>query len=70
MKRHDGRAADVPVGLLDELVELVDTVADRIGEDDWSLCACGEAHGRQMWTPALCRSCAGTRRSPVGFAAE
>ncbi|MEU9065117.1 hypothetical protein AB0D13_41450 [Streptomyces sp. NPDC048430] len=43
---HADGAADVPVGLLDELAELVDTVAERIEAEGWSICPCGEDHGR------------------------
>jgi hypothetical protein len=46
VQRHADGAADVPVGLLDELAELVDTVADRIEAEGWSICPCGEDHGQ------------------------
>lgn len=44
VKRHADGSADIPVGILDELAELVDTVAERIEEDGWSICPCGEDH--------------------------
>ncbi|MFE7312808.1 hypothetical protein ACFU7T_06830 [Streptomyces sp. NPDC057555] len=46
VKHHADGAAKIPVGVLDELAELVDTVADRIEEEGWSICPCGEDHGQ------------------------
>ncbi|MER6165053.1 hypothetical protein [Streptomyces violaceorubidus] len=46
VKRHADGAADIPVGVLDELAGLVDTVADRVESDGWSICPCGEEHGQ------------------------
>ncbi|MCZ1020305.1 hypothetical protein [Streptomyces noursei] len=47
VKRHADGAAEIPVGILDELAELVDSVADRIEGDGWSICPCGEDHGQE-----------------------
>lgn len=44
VKRHADGAAEIPVGVLDELAGLVDTVADRIETDGWSICPCGDDH--------------------------
>ncbi|MFC7308372.1 hypothetical protein ACFQVC_29640 [Streptomyces monticola] len=56
VKRYAEGAAEIPVGVLDEVAALVDTTADRIESEEWSLCPCGEEHGqREMWTPAPCR---------------
>jgi len=41
--RADG-VARILVGALDELAELVDTVADRIEENGWNIWPCGEGH--------------------------
>ncbi|MGW1374756.1 hypothetical protein ACWD6P_10865 [Streptomyces sp. NPDC002446] len=46
VKRHAEGAAEVPVGVLDELAELVDAVAERVETDGWSICPCGEVHGQ------------------------
>ncbi|MFD4256435.1 hypothetical protein ACFWR9_02095 [Streptomyces sp. NPDC058534] len=43
---HTDGAAEIPVGVLDEAAELVDTVAGRIESREWSLCPCGEDHGQ------------------------
>ncbi|MFC9649598.1 hypothetical protein [Streptomyces sp. NPDC056937] len=32
--------------MLDELAVLVDTTADRVQTDGWSICPCGEGHGQ------------------------
>ncbi|MFH8586066.1 hypothetical protein ACH4GP_16890 [Streptomyces celluloflavus] len=47
VKRHAGGSAAIPVGILDELAELVDTVADRIEENGWTICPCGEDHDQK-----------------------
>ncbi|MBO1333813.1 hypothetical protein [Streptomyces sp. VRA16 Mangrove soil] len=44
VQRHSDGAANVPVGMLDELTELVDAVADHIESGNWSICTCGEDH--------------------------
>ncbi|MEU6182158.1 hypothetical protein [Streptomyces coeruleorubidus] len=36
----------IPVGVLDELAELVDTVADHVEANGWSICLCGDGHGQ------------------------
>ncbi|WP_138906446.1 hypothetical protein [Streptomyces chryseus] len=36
--------AEIPVGLLDELVGLVELVAGCVETDGWSICPCGEQH--------------------------
>lgn len=46
VKRHADGAAEIQVGVLDELAELVDTVADRVEADGWSICPCDEDHGQ------------------------
>ncbi|MEU4200844.1 hypothetical protein AB0F64_12940 [Streptomyces sp. NPDC026294] len=46
VKRHADGLAEIQVGILDELAVLVDTVADRVEEDCWSICPCGEEHGQ------------------------
>jgi hypothetical protein len=46
VKRHTEGAADVEVGVLDELAGLVDKVADRVESGEWSICPCGEDHGQ------------------------
>ncbi|MGI5259306.1 hypothetical protein [Streptomyces angustmyceticus] len=46
VKRHADGVAEVPVGALDELAELVDSVADRVEADGWSICPCTEDHGQ------------------------
>ncbi|PZT74167.1 MULTISPECIES: hypothetical protein [unclassified Streptomyces] len=44
VRQHVDGAVGVAVGVLDELAELVDAVADRIEDDGWSICPCGENH--------------------------
>ncbi|MFI1890102.1 hypothetical protein [Streptomyces jumonjinensis] len=46
VKRHRDGAAEVPVGVFAELAELVDSVADRVEAEGWSICPCGEMHGQ------------------------
>jgi hypothetical protein len=47
VRRHADGAADMPVGVLDELAHMVDSIADRIEADGWSICPCGELHGQE-----------------------
>ncbi|MFJ4686235.1 hypothetical protein [Streptomyces sp. NPDC088789] len=47
VERHAEGEAEIPIGVLDEVAERVDAVADRIEEDDWSACPCGEEHGQR-----------------------
>ncbi|GHC74099.1 hypothetical protein RFN57_25475 [Streptomyces violaceochromogenes] len=44
VKRRAVGAAEISMGVLDELSELVDAVADHIETDGWSVCPCGEDH--------------------------
>ncbi|MGW6456705.1 hypothetical protein ACWF94_12410 [Streptomyces sp. NPDC055078] len=44
VKRHAGGEAEVPVGVLDEVAERVDAVADRVEGDGWSVCPRDEEH--------------------------
>lgn len=46
VKRYADGAAEIPVGVLDELAELVDEVADRVEIGGWSICPRGEDHGQ------------------------
>ncbi|MGW2607645.1 hypothetical protein ACWC4A_24935 [Streptomyces mirabilis] len=46
VKRHADGAAAIPVGVFDELAALVDSVADRVEQEGWSICPCGEEHGQ------------------------
>lgn len=46
VKRHTEGAANVEVGVLDELAGLVDKVADQVESGEWSICPCGEEHGQ------------------------
>ncbi|AXG79371.1 hypothetical protein [Streptomyces paludis] len=46
VKRYAHGAAEIPVGVLDELAGVVDAVADRVDSDGWSICPCGEDHGQ------------------------
>lgn len=45
--RHSDDAADLPVGVLDELAHLVDAVAACVESGDWSICPCGRDHGQR-----------------------
>ncbi|MEV4225593.1 hypothetical protein AB0J81_00515 [Streptomyces bobili] len=47
VKNHADGAAEISVGVLDELAELVDTVADQVETSGWSICPCGEEHGQR-----------------------
>jgi hypothetical protein len=38
--------SEIPVGVLDELAGLVNTVADHVEADGWSVCPCGDDHGQ------------------------
>ncbi|MFE8910862.1 hypothetical protein [Streptomyces globisporus] len=42
-KRDD---AGLPLGFLDEAAEIIERVADRIDNNGWSICPCGEEHGQ------------------------
>ncbi|WP_051846029.1 hypothetical protein [Streptomyces sp. NRRL F-5053] len=48
VKHHAEGAAEVEVGVLDELAGLVDEVAERTEAEDWSICPCGEEHGQSV----------------------
>ncbi|MFE2426992.1 hypothetical protein ACFXJ5_09595 [Streptomyces sp. NPDC059373] len=39
-----GEETGIPVGLLDELAQLVESVAERVESEGWSICPCGEQH--------------------------
>jgi hypothetical protein len=39
-----GEETEVPVGLLDELAQLVESVAGKVESEGWSICPCGEVH--------------------------
>ena len=39
-----GEETEVPVGLLDELAQVVESVAGKIESEGWSICPCGEVH--------------------------
>jgi hypothetical protein len=41
---HDD--AGLPIGLLDEAADIIERVADRIENNGWSICHCGEEHGQ------------------------
>ncbi|WP_246150542.1 hypothetical protein [Streptomyces qinzhouensis] len=47
VKRHAEGEVEIPVGVLDEVAERVDAVADRVEADGWSVCPCGEDHGQR-----------------------
>jgi hypothetical protein len=38
---------EVPVGLLDELAQLVESVAGKVEAEGWSICPCGEVHEQE-----------------------
>ncbi|MFW6724210.1 hypothetical protein ACHZ98_29480 [Streptomyces sp. MAR4 CNY-716] len=38
--------APVPAGVLDETVQILERVAQKIEKDGWSICPCGEDHGQ------------------------
>jgi hypothetical protein len=62
---HADGAAEVQVGVVDELAVLVDSVADRVEKDGWSICPCGEEHGQDevdFGTVAVMRSHAALAR--------
>lgn len=46
VKSHTGGAVAIQVGVLDELAGLVDTVADHVEANGWSICPCGDGHGQ------------------------
>lgn len=35
---------EVPVGLLDELAQMIESVAGKVESEGWSICPCGEVH--------------------------
>ncbi|MFF4520430.1 hypothetical protein [Streptomyces bluensis] len=39
-----GEETEVPLGLLDELAQVVESVAGKIESEGWSICPCGEVH--------------------------
>jgi hypothetical protein len=39
-----GEETEVPAGLLDELAQLVESVAGKVEAEGWSICPCGEPH--------------------------
>ncbi|MFC8350318.1 hypothetical protein [Streptomyces sp. NPDC057280] len=47
VKNHADGAAEISVGVLDELAELVDTVADHVETSGWSICPCGDDHDQR-----------------------
>jgi hypothetical protein len=64
-ENHADGAAEVQVGVLDELAVLVDSVAGRVEKDGWSICPCGEEHGQDevdFGTVAVMRSHAALAR--------
>ncbi|MDO0912968.1 hypothetical protein QQM39_19575 [Streptomyces sp. DT2A-34] len=48
VQNHADGAAEISVGVLDELAELVDTVADQVETGGWSICPCDEDHGQHV----------------------
>ncbi|WP_199848087.1 hypothetical protein [Streptomyces dysideae] len=46
VQHHSGGRAAIPLGVLDEVAQLVDAVADHVQADGWSVCPCGEPHGQ------------------------
>ncbi|GAA3299545.1 hypothetical protein [Streptomyces cinereospinus] len=42
-----GELVAVPVGVLDELAELVERVVGRVDAGEWSICPCGEPHEQE-----------------------
>ncbi len=47
VKNHADGAAEISVGVLDELAELVDNVADQVETSGWSICPCDDDHGQR-----------------------
>ncbi|MEU6352919.1 hypothetical protein ABZ896_26930 [Streptomyces sp. NPDC047072] len=47
VRNHADGAVEISAGVLDELAELVDAVADQVETSGWSICPCGEDHGQQ-----------------------
>ncbi|MDH6111382.1 hypothetical protein P3T36_004536 [Kitasatospora sp. MAP12-15] len=60
----DSDRIEIPVGLLDEAAEIIDSVAARIEDAGWSLCPCGEEHEQS----ALDVKVAGTFRRDADLA--
>ncbi len=42
-----GELVEVPVGVLDELADLVERVVGRVDAGEWSICPCGEPHEQE-----------------------
>jgi hypothetical protein len=42
-----GELVEVPVGVLDELADLVQRVVGRVEAGEWSICPCGEPHEQE-----------------------
>lgn len=42
-----GELVEVPVGVLDELADLVERVVGRVDVGEWSICPCGELHEQE-----------------------
>ncbi|MEV3872261.1 hypothetical protein ACWD6I_12615 [Streptomyces sp. NPDC002454] len=47
VKRYTEGVVEVPVGVLNEVADRVDAVADCIEMARWSVCPCGEDHGQK-----------------------
>jgi hypothetical protein len=43
-EEQPGAETVVPVGLLDELAQVVESVAGKVESEGWSICPCGEVH--------------------------
>ncbi|GLF95572.1 hypothetical protein [Streptomyces yaizuensis] len=48
VKRYSDGTATVPVGMLTETADLVESVADRVETNGWSICPCDEDHGQRQ----------------------
>ncbi|MCK1814615.1 hypothetical protein MTQ13_10055 [Streptomyces sp. XM4011] len=46
VRHHTDGIAEIPVGVRDEVADLVTSVADHVETLGWSICPCGEAHGQ------------------------
>lgn len=46
VENHADGAAEISVGVLDELAELVGTAANQVETSGWSICPCGDDHGQ------------------------
>ncbi|MDQ0908760.1 hypothetical protein QFZ22_004745 [Streptomyces canus] len=47
VRNHADGAVEISMGVLDELAELVDSVADRVETSGWSICPCGDDHDQR-----------------------